>query len=77
MLKAQQYCEGGDGILPLAFDLQVMQKILPKLHGNVGQLSEPIDALLGVLPGYCTRSIAKLMRMQKRLGQVGFTSFIE
>lgn len=77
MLKAQRYCEGGDEILPFAFDLQVMQKILPKLHGNVGQLSEPIESLLGVLPDSCTKSVAKLRRMQKRLGHIGFASFIE
>ncbi len=77
MLNAQKFCIGGDEILPFAFDLQVMQKILPKIHGNASQLMDPIESLMTVLPDSCTMSKSKLARMKNRLEQVGFASFIE
>jgi 5-methylcytosine-specific restriction endonuclease McrBC GTP-binding regulatory subunit McrB len=77
MLNAQKLCVGGDEVLPFAFDLQVMQKILPKMHGNASQLIGPIDSLIAALPESCTISRDKLTRMKKRLEQVGFASFIE
>ncbi len=77
MLNAQKLCIGGDEILPFAFDLQVMQKILPKMHGNASQLMDPIESLMTALPDSCTMSRSKLARMKNRLEQVGFASFIE
>lgn len=73
----REYCAGGDDVLPIALDLQVMQKILPKMHGNAAQLRGPIDALTSVLPESCVMSRGKLSRMKARLDQVGFASFIE
>ncbi|MEA4883280.1 MAG: hypothetical protein VB144_06435 [Clostridia bacterium] len=77
MLNVRQFCVGGDEVLPFAFDLQVMQKILPKMHGNAAQLRGPIDSLTSVLPESCIISHGKLNRMKTRLEQVGFASFIE
>ncbi len=77
MLNAQKFCIGGNEILPFAFDLQVMQKILPKMHGNASQLMDPIESLMTALPDSCTMSRSKLARMKNRLEQVGFASFIE
>lgn len=77
MLNARKHCVGGDGVLPFAFDLQVLQKILPKMHGNAAQVRGPIDSLTSVLPESCTMSRGKLGRMKVRLDQVGFASFIE
>ena len=77
MLNAQKLCVGADDALPFAFDLQVMQKILPKMHGNASQLMEPIESLMTALPDSCTMSRSKLARMKNRLEQVGFASFIE
>ena len=77
MLNAREFCEGGDDVLPFAFDIQVMQKILPKLHGNAAQLLEPMETLNGALPDWCSMSRAILARMKMRLEQVGFASFME
>ncbi|HAI86481.1 MAG TPA: hypothetical protein DCL63_05755, partial [Firmicutes bacterium] len=64
-------------VLPFAFDIQVMQKILPKLHGNAAKLLEPMETLNGALPDWCSMSRARLARMKMRLEQVGFASFME
>lgn len=77
MLNAKHFCVANDTLLAVAFDLQVMQKVLPKLHGNAAQLQEPLESLDRALPPSCTLSRAKLERMQQRLDQVGFTAFVE
>lgn len=77
MLNAQRYCVDTDVLLSAALDLQILQKILPKLHGNVAQLQEPLERLLDVLAPTCRMSRAKVQRMQMRLEQIGFASFIE
>jgi 5-methylcytosine-specific restriction protein B len=77
MVNAQQYCVECEAVLPIAFDLQVMQKILPKLHGNAAQLHGPLESLAEAIPSSCLLSHAKIARMQSRLQQIGFASFID
>lgn len=77
ILHAERFCEPNESLLPMALDLQVLQKMLPKSHGNAAQLEPPIESLLNVLPASCVMSRAKLERMRTRLRQVGFASFIE
>lgn len=60
-----------------AIDAQILQKLLPKLHGSERRLGP----LLNVLREYCeqnqyTSSLIKIKRMQDRLRD-GFTSFAE
>ena len=60
-----------------ALDAQVLQKLMPKLHGSQRRL-EPV---LKALEDFCTRhqcnaSLEKIRRMQDRLKD-GFTSFAE
>jgi energy-coupling factor transporter ATP-binding protein EcfA2 len=61
-----------------ALDAQVLQKLMPKLHGSRRKL-EPV---LNTLEAFCTThqcnaSLEKIDRMQKRLERDGFTSFAE
>ena len=61
-----------------ALDAQVLQKLLPRLHGSARKL----DPVLTALHGFCTQhglgdSLEKIERMQKRLQADGFASFAE
>ena len=61
-----------------ALDAQVLQKLLPRLHGSARKL----DPVLKALHGFCTThglddSLEKIGRMQKRLDADGFASFAE
>lgn len=61
-----------------ALDAQVLQKLMPRLHGSARKL-EPI---LTALDGFCAKyalpdSREKIARMQKRLRADGFASFAE
>src|SRR5207245_6975147 len=37
--------ESGEADALVALDLQVLQKILPRMHGSIRQISEPLNAL--------------------------------
>jgi len=68
----------GDAKYTDALDAQVMQKLLPKLHGSVRKLDPVLDALVKT----CERlglkhSVEKLERMRRNLQNNGFTSFAE
>ena len=52
MAAAREHCVGGADVLSFALDLQIMQKILPKLHGNAAQLAAPLDDLLRVFESF-------------------------
>lgn len=59
-------------------DIQILQKILPKLHGTRAKLENPIKELIV----FCEkkkflRSAKKLKSMQKNLDHNGYASFIE
>ena len=61
-----------------ALDAQVLQKLLPRLHGSARKL----DPVLAALHKFCTQhglgdSLEKIERMQKRLRADGFASFAE
>jgi len=61
-----------------AFDRQVLQKILPKIHGNRRQL----ESILGLLLDYavnrqCPESTQKIECMKTKLANTGYTSYIE
>ena len=61
-----------------ALDAQVVQKLMPKLHGSARKL----DAVLKVLDTFVTQHALvltgeKVKRMQERLVRDGFTSFAE
>lgn len=60
-----------------ALDAQVLQKLLPKLHGSERRLRPVLDVLERFCVTYtCTESLEKIRRMQDRLKD-GFTSFAE
>jgi len=61
-----------------SLDIQILQKVLPKLHGTRAKLEDPIKDLID----YCnehgfTRSEGKLKNMQINLDKNGYASFIE
>jgi len=61
-----------------AFDRQVLQKILPKIHGNRRQLESILELLLDyVLNNQCPESSRKIERMKTKLANTGYTSYIE
>ena len=75
--EVELYLANSAGLLDplIAFDLQVRQRILPRVRGD-----HHIQNALVALLAYCetnglTRSAAKLSEMQERLNQDGYTSF--
>jgi hypothetical protein len=59
-------------------DIQILQKVLPKLHGTRAKLENPISDLIAYCDNYSfTRSKSKLENMQKNLDNNGYASFIE
>jgi hypothetical protein len=70
--------DGGEANLQIALDLQVLQKVLPRLSGTREALDPPLRALhrwaeRARLP----RTVRKLERMQARLERDGFVTFEE
>ena len=61
-----------------ALDAQVLQKLMPKLHGSARKLAEVLDKLQAFATDkQLPLTLEKLQRMQQRLGRDGFTSFAE
>jgi len=71
-----------------ALDLQLLQKVLPKLAGNAARLEQPLlelyaDIALAEYPAapdaacHLPRTAAKIGRMLEALHAVGFASFVE
>ena len=71
------YLSGPGWKLTDALDSQVLQKLLPKLHGSERRLG-PVLKKLGEFcaANNCQQSLKKIVRMQERLKD-GFTSFAE
>ena len=71
------YLSGPGWKLMDALDSQVLQKLLPKLHGSERRLG-PVLKKLGEFcaANDCQQSLKKIVRMQERLKD-GFTSFAE
>jgi 5-methylcytosine-specific restriction endonuclease McrBC GTP-binding regulatory subunit McrB len=68
----------GEDQLDFALDLQVLQKVLPKLSGSRAKLEQPLEALLEHLEGEgLNMSAAKVGRMLSTVRTVGFVSFVE
>lgn len=60
-----------------ALDAQVLQKLMPKLHGSQRRLEPVLKALESFCTAHqCNASLEKIKRMQDRLKD-GFTSFAE
>lgn len=60
-----------------ALDAQVLQKMMPKLHGSQRRLEPVLEALAKFCKAHqCKASLEKINRMQDRLKD-GFTSFAE
>lgn len=61
-----------------ALDAQVLQKLIPKLHGSERKLGPTLVALADFCGKYgCVLSLEKINRMQSRLRTDGFTSSAE
>ena len=61
-----------------ALDAQVMQKLMPKLHGSARKLTGVLEALKAFAEKHqLPLTQDKVKRMQKRLKDEGFTSFAE
>ena len=61
-----------------ALDAQVMQKLMPKLHGSERKLGPVLEALdTFCKENQCKKSREKVDRMQSRMKTDGFTSFAE
>jgi len=61
-----------------ALDAQVLQKLIPKLHGSERKLGPVLEALAEFCEKYnCVHSLEKIQRMQSRLRTDGFTSSAE
>ena len=78
----------GPGVEAEALDMQLLQKVLPKLAGNAARLEQPLLELYAdiaqadypaVPSAACDlpRTAAKLRRMLEALRAVGFASFVE
>ena len=68
----------GEDQLDFALDLQVLQKVLPKLSGSRAKLEKPLEALLEHLESEgLNMSAAKVSRMLGTVRAVGFVSFVE
>ena len=67
-----------EGKMPSAIDIadiQILQKILPKIHGNkkqIGTLLEELEKLCKALPN----SLAKIRQMKDKLNRFQYASFI-
>lgn len=72
-----RYLEGASGVIEpaTALDLQIKQKILPKLRGeDTPRLRKGLRDLAGLLAGY-PQSLAKVQAMLARLEREGYTDF--
>ena len=68
--------ESGETNLKTALDLQIVQKVLPRLSGTRETLEEPArDLLRWAERAQLTRSVRKLERILQRLERDGFVTF--
>lgn len=68
---------GADFEFNLAMDASIMQKLLPKLHGSKKKLGPVLENLKVLCETRFSVSTEKIVRMQNRLAEHGFTSFAE
>jgi hypothetical protein len=73
-----QELSGDDWQYKDALDAQVLQKLMPKLHGSARKLGGVLNALeIFANKHVLTLTLEKVKRMQVRLKRDGFTSFAE
>lgn len=60
-----------------ALDIQILQKILPKLHGTKAKLEAPLEKLRDYCDSRFPRSARKIQQMEQHLSMQGYASFIE
>jgi 5-methylcytosine-specific restriction protein B len=60
-----------------AYDIAIMQKLLPKLHGSRSKLNKVLPALIELCEGKYIISLEKLERMKKNSDENGFASYAE
>lgn len=60
-----------------AYDVAIMQKLLPKLHGSRSKLSKVLPKLIALCEGQYSISLEKLERMKKNAEENGFASYAE
>jgi hypothetical protein len=79
-LYAIAACEAAEGAMPTAADIadeQVLQKILPKIHGNKKQIGTLLDSLVKLCEeNDLSLSQVKIKQMQDRLNRFQYASFI-
>jgi len=68
---------GADFEFNAAMDASIMQKLLPKLHGSKKKLGPVLGKLKELCVARFPVSTDKIVRMQNRLAEHGFTSFAE
>jgi 5-methylcytosine-specific restriction protein B len=60
-----------------AYDIAIMQKLLPKLHGSRSKLNKVLPKLIALCEGQYPISLEKLERMKKNAEENGFASYAE
>ncbi len=60
-----------------AYDVAIMQKLLPKLHGSRSKLNKVLPTLIDLCQGIYPISLEKLERMSKNAEENGFASYAE
>lgn len=73
----RHYVEAGGASTQAAFDVQVCQKILPRLHGSKREVGPVLDELIEFTAVGLPLSKEKLTRMKNRLEAMHFVSFAE
>lgn len=58
-----------------AFDAAVLMKVLPKFHGSLAKLQEPLETIRDWCGDALPRTRERVVRMLSELDQVGFTAF--
>lgn len=60
-----------------AVDEELLQKVLPKVHGNRKEIDELLDELIALCENYgLNHSLIKIKRMKGKLAQAQYASFI-
>ncbi len=60
-----------------AYDVAIMQKLLPKLHGSRSKLNKVLPKLIALCKDKYPISLEKLERMKKNAEENGFASYAE
>ena len=60
-----------------AYDVAIMQKLLPKLHGSRSKLNKVLPKLIALCEGQYPISLEKLERMKRNAEENGFASYAE